>query len=340
MLDRNNNFDFLRFILASLVIVSHSYPLTGEAEILSVFTEGQVGFGGLAVDSFFALSGYFIFQSLQRSKTVVGYIWKRLLRLYPALLVLLLFTFIVIAFVYTGNHLTSTLKNYWEYAYNCLTLFKVRYHIKGVFESNPYQGVINGSLWTLAYEFTMYMVLMLLFIIRKNKLSYIILLILFLMSYFLSTFNPSFLKSSFREFFLETVHLYRLATFFLAGSLLTFFDLKLLNKFYIRIIVCLMIIASLFLGFFNITAPILIPILVIFIGSLQIKFLSWIAEKTGDISYGVYIYGFIVQQTVMNYLLLSSVELMLISLPLTYIMAYFSWHCVEKRMLKYKNMIS
>ena len=129
IIDRSNNFDLLRLVLASFVIISHSYPLTKNKEILSSLTNGQVDFGGLAVNSFFALSGYFIFLSLQRSKTISNYIWKRILRLYPALIVLFIFTLIVIPFVYVGTQLTSALKDYWHYAVKGLSLFKVSYTI-------------------------------------------------------------------------------------------------------------------------------------------------------------------------------------------------------------------
>ena len=83
-----NNFDFLRLVFSSAVIFSHSFPLTGKEEIFTVLTNNQLGLGGLSVNVFFALSGYLIFISLKHSKTIKNYLWKRLLRLYPALIVL------------------------------------------------------------------------------------------------------------------------------------------------------------------------------------------------------------------------------------------------------------
>ncbi|WP_291123364.1 acyltransferase family protein [Empedobacter sp. UBA7620] len=77
----SNNFDFLRLIFASLVIVSHSFPLTGKQEWFEVHTNGQFGLGSLSVNIFFVLSGYLIFISLKYSKTIKNYLWKRLLRL-------------------------------------------------------------------------------------------------------------------------------------------------------------------------------------------------------------------------------------------------------------------
>lgn len=81
---RNSNFDFLRLFFASLVIVSHSFPLTGKEEILDLITNKQESFGSLAVSCFFILSGYFIFISLKNSKTIENYLWKRFLRLFSS----------------------------------------------------------------------------------------------------------------------------------------------------------------------------------------------------------------------------------------------------------------
>ncbi|MFI5206215.1 MAG: acyltransferase family protein, partial [Candidatus Paceibacterales bacterium] len=59
---RENNFDLLRLIAATLVIFSHAYPLTGNnnAEPLARFCHGFVSFGGLAIACFFIISGYLI----------------------------------------------------------------------------------------------------------------------------------------------------------------------------------------------------------------------------------------------------------------------------------------
>ena len=338
-IDRRNNFDFLRLVLASLVIVAHSYPLTKNKEILMAWTNNQEDFGSFAVNGFFALSGYFIFLSLQRSKTIANYFWKRILRLYPALFGLMIFTLALVPILYEGNHLTSTIKNYWVYALNGLTLYRVKYFITGIFENNPFQSAINGSLWTLCYEFSMYMLLIGLFFIRKKKISYVLLFSGFFISYYFMHYDPSFLQQSFLKINLQTEQLYRLATYFLAGSCLTFFDLKRINTLYVRIGLFLVILLSFILNFYTLAAPIVLPLFLILVGSLNTKPINDLGDKFGDISYGVYIYGFLVQQIFMNYFNFNPLTLMVCSLIVTYILAYFSWHLIEKKMLGYKNVI-
>lgn len=338
-IDRRNNFDFLRLVLASLVIVAHAYPLTKHEEILMVWTNHQEDFGSFAVNGFFALSGYFIFLSLQRSKTIANYFWKRILRLYPALIGLMIFTFALIPILYQGNHLTSTIKNYWVYALNGLSLYRVKFFITGIFENNPFKGAINGSLWTLSYEFTMYMVLLLLFFIRKKKISYLILFFSFFLSFYLMHYQTTFLQDGFLKIHLESNRLYRLSTYFLAGSCLTFFDLKKLNTLYVRIGLFLFILLSFILNIYTFVAPFALPLFLILVGILNTKPINDLGERFGDISYGVYIYGFLVQQMFMNYFNFNPLTLIVCSLIFTYFLAYFSWHLIEKKMLKFKNVI-
>ncbi|MEF9478143.1 acyltransferase family protein [Chryseobacterium sp. 1B4] len=85
MISRSNNFDFLRLVFASLVVITHSYALSGAAQgdPLSQLTHGQMEFSYLGVHGFFIISGYLIFKSLLRCKGLPDFYWKRLLRLFP-----------------------------------------------------------------------------------------------------------------------------------------------------------------------------------------------------------------------------------------------------------------
>ena len=337
--DRSNNFDFLRLVLASAVIISHSYPLTAHKEFLVILTHGQIDFGFLSVNGFFTLSGYFIFLSLQRSKTATNYFWKRILRLYPALFVLMAFTLFIAFIVNTGAHNWDIVKNFRKYASGCLSLYRVRFDIAGVFENNPYKAAVNGSLWTLSYEFSMYMLLLVLFYVRKKKVVYLFLFGSFFLSYYLYLSHSTLFQSKLHLIYIDAAKLYRLGTFFLAGSCLTFFDFRKINTLFVRIIISGLLIISLFLNFFSEVAPFLFSLLIILIGILNTKYINNLGEKLGDISYGVYIYGFLVQQFLMNYYHFKPVVLMILALCLTYFLAYSSWHLIEKKMLKYKDFV-
>jgi peptidoglycan/LPS O-acetylase OafA/YrhL len=102
MSDTKNNFDFLRLLFASFVIITHSYALSGnkECDLLCQYTNGQVSFSYLGVRGFFVISGYLVFQSLKRSRNIFDYSIKRILRLYPALILMLILTILFVPFVY------------------------------------------------------------------------------------------------------------------------------------------------------------------------------------------------------------------------------------------------
>ena len=95
---RKNNFDFMRLAFAVLVIWSHAYPLglgTEVSEPVFRATHRQWTGGALAVDSFFVMSGFLIAASALRSSTVLSFLKKRVMRIYPAFLLLAVITLIL-----------------------------------------------------------------------------------------------------------------------------------------------------------------------------------------------------------------------------------------------------
>jgi len=336
-LNRKNNFDFLRLVFSSLVIFSHSFPLTKNDEILLVATNNQLDFGSLSVDVFFIISGYLIFTSLKYSSSPINYFFKRCLRLFPALFFMLFISLLLLVFVYTGQNIFKQ-NDFYSYLPNNLSLYRIQYKVKDIFESNPYPGAINGSLWSLSYEFTMYLFLLLLYPFRKNrKIVLTALALSFLFAFLAVTIIPTFLSGIFAFFRLDSAQMYRLAAFFILGSILSLINSDRLNTKAVKILLLLLIIASLFLNIYNSTSYILLPILVIIVGTSYSKTLAYFPEKFGDISYGIYIYGFIIQQTLLNYFVLNPYELTFLTLVPTFILSYLSWHFIEKKFLKYKN---
>lgn len=156
---RDNNFNLLRILAAGAVLVSHAWPIAmgpGTDEPL----DSVIGFslGWLAVGIFFALSGYLISGSFDRSKRFSDWLAARVMRLFPALFVALCLTMLVIGPVVTDLSLGlyfSALDTH-SYLPRNMSLFMLQYDLPGVFSNNPYPGAINGSLWTLSHEVTCY----------------------------------------------------------------------------------------------------------------------------------------------------------------------------------------
>src|SRR5579884_2478670 len=78
---RQNNFDYIRFTAAVMVIFAHSYSLLKQTDPLGRLT-GFIDCGALAVDIFFVISGYLITKSLMR-RPLIEYVQARVLRLLP-----------------------------------------------------------------------------------------------------------------------------------------------------------------------------------------------------------------------------------------------------------------
>lgn len=114
---RHNSFDLLRLFLAVLVVLSHCYLITGvqEKKPLYVWSGGLITMGTFAVNGFFVISGYLVYGSLQRSFSVLHFLWKRVLRIFPALFGLALFSILITAFIYDGSQRLVENKSFWIY---------------------------------------------------------------------------------------------------------------------------------------------------------------------------------------------------------------------------------
>jgi peptidoglycan/LPS O-acetylase OafA/YrhL len=342
MISRSNNFDFLRLIFASFVVISHSYALSGSShgDPLSQLTNGQMEFSYLGVHGFFIISGYLIFKSLLRCKGLPDFYWKRLLRLFPALLVVLFLTVLLAPFVYESS--VPYLQNASVYTYipQNITLFFRQKGIDGVFENNPYKHSINGSLWTICYEFSMYVMVSLLFFIREKTFVKTAVILLFISSYVLSIFYPYFLYGLLLKLALGTNHFYNLMCFFTGGMIMAYLNTSKRTENILIIVSFAVLIASVYLNINQYTSYITLPLLVILLGKSSTPYLNKVGETIGDTSYGIYIYSFPIQQTLMYFFKLDTAMLFIFSLPLSILFGYASWHLIEKKALEYKDLLT
>ena len=159
-----NSIGFLRYVLAALVVVHHAFVLNGLPDPSTAWTKGQFDLGIVAVTGFFVLSGFLIARSADRTRPL-RYLWHRLLRIMPAFWVCLIVSALVFA------------PTFWIVEHGSLAGFRSIEHrpplgyvianaglfinqtaIDGMLSTNPYRSAINGSLWTLSYEFVWYLI--------------------------------------------------------------------------------------------------------------------------------------------------------------------------------------
>ena len=156
---RDNNLNLIRMLAAVAVLVSHAYPIArGPHATEPLRRSVGLPLGLLAVIAFFAISGFLISRSFDRRQSNVDFWRARLLRIYPALVVVLLLTVLLLGAAFTTLPRAAYWANFqtWSYIPRNLSLRWLQFGLPGVFEHNPYPRAINGSLWTLFWEVACY----------------------------------------------------------------------------------------------------------------------------------------------------------------------------------------
>lgn len=156
---RDNNFNLIRMIAASGVLVSHAFPIALGVAASQPFEEATgYTLGWICVAIFFAISGFLITRSFDRKSHVESWFSARIARLFPGLIVVS----ILIALIYGPIFTTLSASDYfsraatYSYVPRNVSLMWLQFGLPGVFAEHPYPDAINGSLWTLVHEVTCY----------------------------------------------------------------------------------------------------------------------------------------------------------------------------------------
>ena len=334
-----NNFDLLRILFAWFVIISHSYVLNGLGATDPLFqvTNQTFLFSFIGVKGFFIISGYLIFKSMMVSTSIPEYLIKRVLRIFPALAVVLVLTLVAIYFIYPNN-LVPFFKNKEVLAYflGNMILFKPHFFISGIF-NGQYSAAINGSLWTIEYEFFFYLFILLLFYVRTNE-KLLRVLLSFLIAAFLIVRLFFYNWTVQTHFFIPLESLFDLGPYFLMGSLLSLFDLEALPyKNAIAAVLLGVLLAATYTNAGHVVVYFTLPFLVIYVGKKTSGLAAWVHTKIGDPSYGIYLYAFPLQQILIYFFKPSTFWLFVMSSIGAFVFGYFSWILIEKKALSLKR---
>ena len=327
-----NNFDAIRIVAATMVLVSHHFALTGQMEPTFF---GVHSLGGMAVTVFFAISGYLVTASWQRDPNLLRFVARRILRIWPALTAAIVLTAYILGAWVTELPLKDYLKHGATFAYLQGLWMKIHFVLPGVFEQNPYPRGVNGSLWTIPYEVRCYIVLGLAGLMGLLRFRPVFLLCVALyMTWFFARSNADVTG---------TVNYGReLSAFFLAGG-----ALSAMQQHWIRhparwaAGITLATAMAWAVGWRHSAVLIGLPFAVIYLGT---RSTPWVrrAGRWGDPSYGIYLYAFPIQQTVILYTWpeLGFAATMALALTITTALAYASWHGLESKALEFKPRMS
>lgn len=331
---RGNNFDALRVLAALSVVFTHSFVVAegGQANEPFVWlSRNQLPLGLVGVFVFFIVSGYLVTGSFCRSPEPGRFAERRFLRIYPALVV----NGLVCAFL-LGPMVTSlSLREYLagaelgDFLYKVLTLDPGPLHLPGVlFSDNQVGLLINGSLWTLRYEAMMYGLVLILGIAGLLNFSTAVAVtaIGIVAVFFEHDLKP------FGEFG-EAIWF---CGFFGSGMALWFIRDRVVLTWRGVLLAFAALVLFVFSGRFIALFPLAGAYLVIGFARRYDRFLDY-SRYAGDLSYGLYIYGWPAEELVMwlsggraNWW-----QILLGSLCIAVPAAWLSWHGVEKWALRW-----
>lgn len=327
-IDHTNNFDALRLFAALFVLFSHQHAFIGIPEPLLF---GSITWGTLGVMIFFSISGFLVSQSWRNDPHVGRFLIRRFLRIWPGLAVYTLLAACVLGPVATTWDLKNYFSNseFYEFFEN-LKLITIRTYLPGVFVDNPLPKAVAGSIWTIPIEVRMYLILAIFGIIGLLKRPYLIALITvaFGAYYFYLVRDP-------------TDYQFHFAMYFFAGVCFDLFRSKWEGN--TRTMTALILATALIVWYLD--APRISLLLAI--STLSIVFgcaSTYIFNKFGkygDFSYGIYIYAFTVQQTIV-WLAgrhLSLLGGLIASTIFSFIFAVLSWNFVENPALSFKSRL-
>jgi len=322
---RRSGFDYLRIILAYLIMVDHSAVVCGGAAVQEYLFSGyRRPYSASLVPMFFALSGFLVASSLVRNRSLITFAGLRVLRIVPALAVDTVFCAIIL-----GGFLTTwPLRSYFssvefaKYFLNIVGL--IHYKLPGLFESNIIPKV-NAQLWTIPFELNCYAMLTVFALFRLHKRP----------SLFLSATVAVMMWQGFSSFEWTKTIIdvdYILLPSFLMGVVVFLLQEKVKRDW--RIFAMSLALQAALLdiqGPLMVLAAVPIAYNTVFLGLTDFKRLSLL--QTGDYSYPLYLYSFPIQQAV--FLLAPGIGRtwlgnLVISTPFALALAVFSWHLVEK----------
>lgn len=328
---RRNALNLVRLLLAVGVIFVHSFALTGvqigSTAVHQVFTQAFV-------DGFFAISGFLIVSSWDRRPEAVAFLRARLLRILPGFWTCLVVTAAVLAPIgillsgrgFPAHYLSGAA----HYVIGDAAVFMRQFDIAGTPVGLADPGW-NGSLWTLWYELCCYLAVLALGVtgVLRRRWTIPILFALSVVAVVLVEYLG--LASGYAPYYT------RFASMFAAGALLHRFRHRVPVHPALLAVAAGLVVLSAPLPSYRLVAALPIAYLLI-VGASMLK-APRLSIRT-DVSYGVYIYAFPVQQILVTAGAgaLGVALFGLVALAITLPLALASWLLVEKPSLRLKSI--
>lgn len=323
----HNSFDFIRYFFTLSIFIVH-FCYLNNIEVFWFIT------GDTGVKVFFIISGFLIFYSHIQKQSIRYYIEKRIRRILPPYISVVLLCTIAGIFM-TQLSIKDYLSSSETYKYLVTNLGFLNFlqpTLPGVFESNPIQAM-NGSLWTMKIEVMFYIsVPFIFYLLRKYNKLWIMVAIFLLATIYDYCFTELYEQTNNNFYLLIRKQFGSQLIYFYSGTfILLYFDIfiKYLKYLFPAAIIIYYFKSSYFLlGYLE---PITLAIIIIGL-AYNLKYLNYL-RKYDNISYGMYLYHFPITQAVVYYYTPLSSNLYIsffLSLLFTVIVSLISWKLIEK----------
>lgn len=330
----DNFFTPLRLLFASLVVIGHSFSVA-----VGAGTEPHVffhyTFSYLAVNLFFIASGFLVTKSMVYRGDTPSFISARALRIFPALIVHVLFVMIVIGPLATNASMIDFVSDpdWYMQPLRVLTFYQTDMILPRIFESNSEQFG-SAPLWTLRFEVLAYIGTLLVFSLGLLRRKWMVLLQfvlpslgwILLQSFGLLSALPATIENLFR---------FGIA-YGLGASIYAYRDRLTFSWISLAIMIC----ASFLLRntpVIEVIMNVLLAWLIFRVAYMRLPSFKWM-QRIPDLSYGIYIYHWCVLQMLFYWMPhLSVIELFALTFPPTVGLAALSWYIVEKPALRSKT---
>jgi peptidoglycan/LPS O-acetylase OafA/YrhL len=328
---RKNHFDLLRLLFALGVMYSHAFVLSGRnTEPIMRLTHNQATPSNLALFGFFVISGYLITASWQRSRSWTEFARRRACRILPGFVLAVLFSFLI-AGPLGADSISRYFRDPSSWRFLTLLLMRGPEGVLSTLRSNPLPCNLNGSLWTIRIEIACYVLTAAagaLYVLRGRIVITVLTLALALWEAFSRVPLPFFLWGV-----LAMGVPYAMGT-----TAYVWRDHIPVSRWWVVLCLVALVVAAATTGFQYMTW--LAGTYLILIAGLSPGEPTML-RRIGDLSYGVYLYAFPIQQLTVYWLHHPGPWTVLaVATPITLLLAFVSWHLVEQPWLRRRPRVS
>lgn len=334
---RGNAFDAIRLVLASAVVLNHSYFLrinSSQDDPLYVLSGGQVTFGSVAVAMFFSLSGYLVTRSYLESQSCRWFLARRIARIMPGFLAATMIGCLVFGPLAATDSGAYFREQRWHViAIGALALKP--FSISGVLADNPL-AMMQGTFWTIQYEFNCYLLIAALGILGllRTPQAYGAFAVLALACVAAVLMKPQLPEINHGPLALLVSSPDRwgeLVPFFVAGSAFYVFRERIPKSGALAFLAAVVLLVTFATGG-AVAALVFCGTYLLLFTALSTKGETRIAGRRIDLSYGIYLYGWPVQQMLIHWFGtgMSAITLFALSMALTAVVALLSWLAIEQ----------